>query len=235
MSKESVARKSFLPKTLRMPELGKPSMGVALVIVGIDPSKNGENVSNPNIWTTIELKSKPATDRVSSQISIPADTRKIRERREFNVLGSLAEFSRDNNLIRSLSFVSSSFVPGAIEIKGNRYDLGILFLDGLPSTPIIPLDSDEVAANGWVELKDLRNIRSSNPSSLRSFVGQLIEAESEKEGAIRTAIVDYFDNPDKRISLSTVLPSDFSIENFYQYREKRRDVISKSGVIFPAC
>lgn len=236
MNKE-IARRLVMPEAMKVPELGNRSMGVALVIVGIDSSRNGENISNPNIWTIIELGDKPATDRRSGQISIPADTRKIYESRGSNVLGSLVEFSRDGNLIRSLFFVPLSFVPGAIDIKGNKYDLGILFLNELPNTSIVPLDINEVAANGWMRLEYLHEIQSSNPARLRSFVGQLIEAErSDKgKGAIGTAIADYFDNPDKRVPLSTVLPSDFSIEEFYQYREKRQDAIGKSGVIIAAC
>ncbi|OGH24339.1 MAG: hypothetical protein A3B47_01065 [Candidatus Levybacteria bacterium RIFCSPLOWO2_01_FULL_39_24] len=201
----------------------RPSAGIAMVIIGIDPNKNGENINSPVLWTNIEKKPKLETDRLAGQISFPSDTRKIGEDKLSNMLGTLPEFSGNDGLIRSLSFTSSSYINEAIKIKENHYDLMIVFLNGFLATPIIPLDGNEVSANGWMRLEELRKLQKENPSMLRSFVEQIIGGE-----LIGKAVDDYFRFPKERIPFSTILPRNFSIANFYKVREKLPDVIGRS-------
>lgn len=228
MIKESVGGESFfLPetKTVRSSEIEKKSSaGMAMVIVGIDLGKNGENINNPALWTNIERKPKPATDRLVGQISFPSDTRKAGEDEFSNMLGTLAEFSGNNDLIRGLVFMRSSYTDNAIQIKGNYYGLMVAILNGLPSIPIVPFDGDEVAANGWMNLNELQIIQKENPSRLRSFVGQIIDME-KSDRIIHSVVKDYLQYPERGIPLSTRLSSDFSMVDFYNRREQMRDVV----------
>src|ERR1039457_2255125 len=73
----------------------RQSIGVALLIVGVDAHRNGDNATDPLIWTIVELEAKPETDKVPGEISVPAETIKIGEGRNANILGALAEFCDD--------------------------------------------------------------------------------------------------------------------------------------------
>jgi hypothetical protein len=210
----------------------KSSMGMALAIIGIDPSKNGENIKDPSLWTNRELKNKIATERMEHQISHPSDTKKHGETTFENMMGALAEFSGDNSLIKSLVFMPSSYASKAIQIKDNFYDLTVVILDRSLNVPIFPLDKDEVAANGWMKLSELQRLQKEDPSSLRSYMMQVIGKDLGKEDMLRGVISSYFSNPERRIPLSTILPSDFSIKDFFRQREQLPDVIGGSGVIF---
>jgi hypothetical protein len=199
----------------------KPSIGTILAIVGIDYSKNGENISNPLLWTTIEEKSKPVTDRIKGQISFPADTRKAGEDIMHNVIGSLVEFSDDERLIKNALFVvPSSFIERKVTVKDNPVDLVVVIFDGPLTSSITPLDFDEVSPNGWMSIGELKK---EEPSHLRSFVREIISMEG-KGNPISRAVVDYLRFKQSRISLSAILPADFSIADFYARREKLRDV-----------
>lgn len=220
--------KEFLTRVDASKEAEKKPIGTVVVVVAVDPSKNGENATNPMLWTTIEKKSKSATERFAGQISFPAETRKIGEDRFSNMLGALPEFSENNNLIKNLVFMHSplSYVEGRISVKNNPVDLAILLVSGFPGSPIEPLDVDEVSANGWMSFEDLKNVRKDNPFRLRSIVGQVIDME-ESDKIIYSVVEDYFQFPGRRIPLSTKLPQDFSITGFYQQREKMRDIVGK--------
>lgn len=222
-----MVKEAFIPNGIFSETEKTPSAGIAMVIVGIEPNKNGENITNPALWTNIERKPKPATDRLMGQISFPSDTRKIGEGKLFNMLGTLAEFTEDDSLIKRLSFMPSSYTNRAIQVKENYIDLMVVFLSGLPTTPITPLDKDEVIANGWMQLGELQRLHRENPSMLRSFVGQIIGGDF-----ISRVIDDYFKFPQERILLSSVVDHAFSIANFYRQREQLSDVIGNSGVIY---
>lgn len=237
MSKEAVTERDFIfLKTERVTDIEseqKPSMGMALAIVGIDSNRNGENISNPSLWTNIELKSKPETERVRYQISIPSDTKKRGESICDNMLGTLAEFSGNNDLIRSLILMPSSFADRAIRVKGNSYDLMVAILNGFTNIPIAPFDKNEVAANGWMKLRELQRLQKEDPLRLRSFIGQVVGGEkSNEKNMVRKVISNYFNNPEERIPLSTILSPSFSIEDFYKQREQLHDVIGSSGVVY---
>ncbi len=203
--------------------------GIGLAIVMIDPRRNGENISNPVLWTNRELKAKNYTERVVGQITIPSDTRKKGERGFSNVLGTLAEFSADDELIKSLHFVQgSSYFKNKIWIKDNSFDFAVLIIDKVIIKEIKPVDVDEVMPNGWMSLEELR---SKNPGEVRSFVGQVI-GDINSRSIISDVVDDYLKFPKKRISLSKFLQPNFSIKEFFSEREKSPDVIGNFGVIY---
>lgn len=200
----------------------KPSIGTILAIVGIDSNRNGENASDPLLWTTIEKKAKPITDRIKGQISFPADTRKVGEDILRNAIGSLAEFSDDGSLMKkTLSLMPSSFTERTVSVKGNPVDLVVVVFDESLTRPIIPFDLDEVSPNGWMSLEKLKK---EDPSHLRSFVREIISMEKKEDGPINRVIRDYFEFQQARIPLSNILPSGFSMVDFYAQREKLPDV-----------
>ena len=49
---------------------------------------------------------------------------------------------------------------------------------------------------------------------------------------IGKVVEEYFKHPEKRLSLSTGLASNFSMEDFYNQREQMSDVVGNSGVIY---
>lgn len=208
---------------------GKQVIGIGVAIVRIDPSKNGENISNPVLWTNRELETKEYTGKLSGQITIPSDTRKIGERGFENILGTLAEFSADDSLIRDLYFVhGSSYFKNKIWVKGNPFDFAVLIIDRPITNAIAPVDVNEVMPNGWMPLEELRN---ENPSKVRSFVGQVI-GNTGSRSVISDVVSDYFRFPEKRIPLSKLLPANFSITEFFNKRERLVDVTGNSGVIY---
>lgn len=224
MNKEILnVNKEALSSSKRIIEFEKKtSIGTILAIVGIDPNRNGENLSNPLLWTTIEEQSKSVTDRIKGQISLPADTRKIGEDVIHNVIGSLAEFSDNEYLIReALSFVPSSFPEKKIFVKGNSVDLVVLVFNGSLNSQISPFDSDEVSPNRWMSIDELKKEK---PSNLRSFVKDIIAMEDGIDKPIRRVVSDYFQLEHARIPLFSILPSGFSMVDFYAQRERLVDV-----------
>jgi hypothetical protein len=231
MNKENIEKRNSSEGKQAVELEKRPSIGTIVAIIAIDPNKNGENASNPMLWTITEKKSKPATEKLIGQISFPADTRKIGENEFSNMLGSLPEFSEDSNLVRNLIFMPSSHIEGKISVKNNPVDLEILLIDRFLGDSIIPLDADEVNANGWMSLSNLEEIQKNEPSRLRSFVGQIIDIE-KSDKIIHRVVEDYFLYPEKRIPLSTILSSDISLGEFYKKREQSLDVVGNSGVIY---
>ena len=207
----------------------KRVIGIGLAIVMIDPSRNGENISNPVLWTNRELKAKTYTERVVGQITIPSDTRKKGEGGFSNILGTLAEFSADDELIKSLHFVKgSSYFKNKIWIKDNPFDFAVLIIGKSVIDTIKPVDVDEVMPNGWMSLEELR---SANPNEVRSFVGQVIGGINSRS-VISDVVNDYLKFPEKRIPMSRFLQPNFSIKEFFSKREELPDVIGNSGVIY---
>lgn len=198
----------------------KASAGVIVLIVGLDPNRNGENETDPFIRTIIELKNKPETNKFAGQISAPAETRKDGETIESNVLGALAEFCNDeafslyvrNHLVRPERWIGEK---GA-SVGNSPVDIAVLIYDGALDFPFKPACSDEVRANGWVKKSDLIN----NPRS-RDILKQALEFDSEKN-LVRCALDSYYNNPQKRDS---IFPKDMdSIEEFSVVREHGIDI-----------
>lgn len=210
----------------------RPSLGVALVIVGIDPSRNGENETRPNLWTVIEKKSKPETSKIAGQISLPGETRKINsERIEDNIIGATAEFTNNIHIIRYNLFCmpESSIVKGRIFVNRNPFDMAILIHEGYLDKDIEPEDKDEVLPNGWMTIEEIRRKDPTrDPRIVRDFVHQIADIE-ESHGLIKKAVFDFFHFPARRIPLRAFLSNEISsMKEFFQKREEVRDVI---GVI----
>ena len=206
------------------------SKGVALGVVGIDPSRNGENAMQPKLWTIKEKKDKPSTGKFTGQISLPGETRKIsNESIGSNIGGALAEFT-DNSfiIINNLFFIpESSQIQGKLFVNKNPFDIVILMYEGSLDRPIEPLDKEEVSANGWMTMDEIGKVdpHMVNPYMVRGFVWDIIFLE-KSEGIISKTVSEYFHNPTKRVPVSRILPQDFfSIENFYKQREGLQDVI----------
>ncbi len=197
------------------------SAGVALLIVGFDPLKNGDNITDPLIWTITELQDKPETQKRAGDTSIPSETRKQNETRTQNILGALAEFCDEGcvgGLSRHLFFAPGSYKDEAISINGNLVDIGVLVYDGPLDVFFNPQNCEEVSGNGWQKrsvIEQGENIRS---------VLRLALEEDKKEGLTRKALETYYAN-----SGIQIVPEGFSIRNYYQARESRKDLTLKKG------
>lgn len=236
-------------ETLRQFELTKPleidgnpsSIGVALAIVGVDPSRNGENVTYPKLWTVKELKTKPATQKRAGQLSFPAETRKKtslgQESLTVNMIAALVEeFSDDEKIIKNnLSLMrGQSVVTDTISVQNKPLDLVVLVYEGPMDRRIQPADREDVEAHGWISIKDLQRL---NPDDLRNFVSQALRAE--KSGHVISKVIKgYMHTPFARIPVATFLPKDFSIAGFREQRERQgKDVVGTSsfaerGILF---
>lgn len=226
MSKEILA-------TLQTPNIvegreKRLSFGVALVIVGIDPSRNGENILEPMLWTIRERKSKPGTERREGQISFPAETKKDGEELIPNMLGALSEFvDASGKMMDNLFLIQGlSFMEGKISTRGNPADLVILIYEGQLDKLIEPVDHSEVTPNGWMTIEDLRK---ADQNKIRAFTKDVLGFE-ESEGLISKVVAAYFRDPMERLPLRSMLPEDFSIKGFHDHREKFPDflVVPKS-------
>ena len=200
------------------------TLGVVVLIVGLDPKRNGENGTDPLIWTITELRDKPETDRVAMQTSVPAETRKDGEDPESNVLGALAEFCNDEAFS---AYVKQHLfkIPGkwyrekGITVGPHPADVAVVIYDGTLDFPFKPTESNlhEVKPNGWKKKSELKA-----DQGLRSVVKQAIELD-DKEQLVKSALNAYFMNPQAR---ELVFPQEVtSIESFSSTRETGRDVL----------
>lgn len=210
------------PLVLKEIEEKPASAGVAVVIVGLDQSRNGENQSDPLIWTIIELVSKPDTEKSAGQISIPAETRKNGESIDDNVIGALAEFCDDTLFSpyvkkHLVKMEGKWYREKVISVGGSHADVAVLIYDGALDFPLKPANPNEVSPNGWIKKSDLQN-----RSELRDLCKQVILLD-EWEDLTRNALESYYNNPDQRRS---VFPDDLSsIKHFSTLREFGMDVV----------
>lgn len=217
----------------RIPELiGNPaSIGVVVGIVGVDPSRNGQNLKQPKMWTVRELKSKPATDKIAGQLSFPAETRKKEEQgKDYpvqNMIGALVdEFSDDADLIKNSIFLVDglSVVTNTLSVRNGPLDLMLLIYTGSFDRRIEPTDTRDVAPNGWMSLEEL----ASKPS--RNFVYQTLEKQ-RSDGIISRTIEVFNHSPLKRVPIGAYLSEDFSVAGFRAKREQGNDVIKSLPVV----
>jgi len=195
----------------------RPSIGVALLIVGIDPRRNGDNITDPLIWTITELQAKPETEKRPGEISIPAETKKEGEDRVANILGALAEFCDNNaipNLADNLFMVDGLYREKGIIIKNNPVDLAVLIYNGSLNIALTPESATEVKANGWVNRSKIREM-----DGVRSVLSQAVELDA-LEGITGRAIEAYYGNS----GMTQIFSHGFSMRNFYAERETFPDV-----------
>lgn len=195
----------------------RQSIGVALLIVGIDPRKNGDNTSDPLVWTITELQAKSETEKKAGEISIPAETKKIGEYRVANILGALAEFCDDNaipHLVDNLFMVDGLYREKGIIIKNNPVDLAVLIYNGSLDIALTPESATEVRANGWINRSRIQRME-----GVRSVLSQAVELDG-LEGITGKAIEAYYSNS----GMMQIFSPGFSMKKFYVEREKLPDV-----------
>ncbi|MBI2028207.1 MAG: hypothetical protein HYT07_01225 [Candidatus Levybacteria bacterium] len=207
----------------------RKGFGVLLPIVEIDPSRNGENITQPKLFTIIEKKSKPETGKIAGQISFPGETAKIHnEPMGDNIIGGIAEVTDNDYTIRNNIFFmrDSSFIKERIFINGNPFDMAILIHVGPFDNAIKPVDVNEVSPNGPMTIQEIRRKDPTRDSRIvRRIVHQVADLE-DSEGLIRRVVSDFFNFPTLRIPLRAILPDGFSsIRDFFQERERTVDVI----------
>lgn len=197
----------------------RDSIGVALLIVGIDPQKNGEDATNPLLWTIRELLGKSETDRIVGELSIPAETKKAGEARLANILGALAEFGDDQHLeyLRThLFLIDDAYTEKSIFIHNNPADLAVLVYDGSLDIPFNPVCAEEVSPNGWMNRSMIRRAK-----GIRSALKEAIELDIAR-GISARAIETYYNFPERR---TQIFPPDISsIKDFYIQRELLPDI-----------
>ncbi len=194
------------------------SVGVGLIIVGMDLDKNGLNAVNPLIYFNQELKSNPATEKVAGQYSIPLERRTIEEMQQNNRLRAMAEFTDDRNLDyfrQHLYTVPESFHGGKGSLKGNPVDLTIIIFDGNLEIEFSPF-SDDVRPVGWVSLEDYRKLK-----NVRPLADQLVNA-AEREKLLYKAVVSWEYFPERR---QFFIPNGYSVEASEIASNKKRDII----------
>jgi hypothetical protein len=195
------------------------SSGIALLVVGLDPRRNGDNQRDPLMWTIKELQDKPATQKRAGELSIPAETRKTGEDRFSNLLGAMAEFCNDDALpyVREhLFLVEDLFNERCLSINGNLVDLTVLVYDGELSYPLTPLHASEVGSNGWIHKSAIQNA-----DRVRTILSQALDVDS-RQGLMASAIDIFHSNAE---SVKSVFPLSFkSMDGFFRSRELFMDV-----------
>lgn len=205
----------------------KPSVGVALVIVGIDPSRNGENVTSPKLWTILEKKTNPLTEKKAGQISFPGETGKTGENLRQNIFGALAEeFSGDDQKMGNLWYVPGhSHVEGKVLISGRPADLVILTFTGALNNQNFPLAKDEVSPYQWMTIEELL---SEHPDKIREFARE-IAVMDQSERLIGKLVSEFSHHPLNRVPILALAPDNFvSMRQFHQEREGKNNIVVSS-------
>lgn len=195
----------------------RQSIGVALLIVGIDPRRNGDNTADPLIWTITELQAKAKTEKKAGEISIPAETRKVGEHRLANILGALAEFCDDSSIPQledHFFIVDGLYREKGITIKSNPADLAVLVYNGSLDIVLTPESATEVRANGWINRSKVRGM-----DGVRSVLTQAVELDA-LEGLTGRAIEAYYSESE----MTRIFFPGFSMKDFYEKREALPDV-----------
>jgi len=201
------------------------NVGLAIVIIAFDPSRNGENITQPKLWTNIEKKSKPATGRIAGQISLPGESRKIGKSMKDALAGGIVgEFTGSKHLIENNLFVTPSwFIRSKIHVEGNLFDLAFLVFRGSLSQEINPLDANEVEPHGWMTGEEIQEKDpQKDPRIVRSFVHQVLDLQ-RSEKSITKVVLEC--ERGLLVPVSSMLPEIQSPKQFFETREKARDIL----------
>lgn len=223
-----IGREILIPSSVAVETDRKVSIGVALVIVGIDPSRNGENAEDPKVWTVIEKKSKSETEKIVGQISFPGETRKNGESLSQNIIGALLEVTDNTHLVGNNLFYlpDSSHIEGGVSIKSNPIDLVVLIYNGSLEIPLVPVDDGDVKPNRWMTIDEINQVLRQDQDTVRKFSRDILNLETS-ENRISRVVKDYLHFPWKRVPFSKLLPSTFStMKQFHEDREKLSDVVA---------
>lgn len=200
------------------------SLGLAVALIGIDPSRNGENLSDPYLWIVLENNTKVETEKIAGQQSLPGESKKIGENVINNLVGAIAEITDSDFVIRNNLFVMpESYAKGAISIRGNPVDLMSMVYQGPLSISFQPVDKKEVTGYKWRTLNELGAQIKESPEKVRKFTRDVVVMESSARKIGRVA-GEFIHSPLTRLPFSVLLPQSFcSIRQFYQERERGRD------------
>lgn len=177
------------------------NIGVGLIIFRVDPALNGENASNPKIWTVEELCDKPETGRRKGDISIPLETREPGEPHISLVRRAIFEefVGKDSPLFATNLFFTLRHKGIILNVDGQnslKCDLDVVVYDGLRIDIPVPNMSDEVKPHGWMPLfgtnsiMHLPNLRPIARQALNqtvelNLIGKALETYEKMRGSNR--------------------------------------------------
>lgn len=211
---------SFVPCRAELKKI--PSVAAGLIIIGIDPRKNGENAVNPMLWTNIDAATRKETERTAGQATIPLESRKAEESLYNNALGGIAEFCDDSNLFyvrEHLWLAPDSFCKGKVMHKLGQVDLAILVYDGSLSIRFNPLSREEAIPNGWVSVQNFQSFKSVRPTA------EGLVRESLNEGLLQKVVRSWTEGNRKLFVPDHIV----SLKSYEDLREKSGDAISLSS------
>lgn len=182
------------------------SAGVVLLILRANP-KDG----TPQIWTIKERHTKPETDKLAGQLSVPAETRKIGEEIEQTTLAALSEYSGDSGEIDHLYI--AGYIPGSVDVRESKADIAIMIYENENEGELrSPLDPDEVEPYGWISPNFLRTLN----GQVRPLAHSAISIVSNE--TMRQLLQSHKD-PSNRIPLRGFVGPEFSIVDFNNTRD----------------
>lgn len=217
-------KKRSIDSSLAMFEEETPTVNIGILLIVVSLKTNGSARPIPFLWTTVENKSKPETEKVAGQVSVPSETRKVGEEQEETLLAALAEFTDDEAVIADLRVPPGSpYFHNGISVGGNPVDVAVVFYAGSANTVINPVDPDEVSVNGW---RSLEQLVGEDPDKIRSTFRKVIELDSQT-GFLRSTIESYQALGGAPISSLIPATSDkgFSIRDFHARREEKPDIL----------
>lgn len=195
-------------------------VGQAVIVVHYDTMLNGENLRKPPQIAVIEEKLvKLSSGRYEGQLGVPLETAKVGEGPRSRIWGALAELYDDQTLPTGhLFFINGGF--GQFLVNGNIVKLATIVHDGSKTDIPQPTSGREVAFKDWMGTDAF--LRDGN---VRGLAWQSVQTAWE-QGLFRAVIAGYSD-PSKR---HPVFPEGFSMEAFYEDRERLPDVVFDLGL-----
>ncbi|MDO8609874.1 MAG: hypothetical protein Q7R95_04955 [bacterium] len=193
-------------------ESKKIKHGIGLIIM----NRNGD------IWTILEKKKRKEHARKPGERSIPFETKKNNETIEGTVMGALAEVCNDNDIqillnnLYCLRNIEKSVIKGFRTIKNLECDYVVLYYDGDPKQLFQALDQKEASYGKWTHPNRLfgRKIRKYALETVRDI----------RDNKKFPALFHIYQEAKIEGLLQLAFPQSFSINNFYQQRERGRDI-----------
>lgn len=192
--------------------------GVGLVVV---------HEGTGDIWVNRDRNSRGATGRRMGQNTIPFETSKVGELATQTVLGGLVEVFDDTDnqgkpfmpiLAERLHRMTTVPTPTFLVPQENNSilcDIHVLVYDGPTALNVMPYDSAEAEHVGWMSHEAFLD------SDVRSLA-RITVGDSRTTDAIEQTIHAYQSKPANR---SRIIPTGFSLREFYAQREQRQDAI----------
>lgn len=182
------------------------SVGVVAVIY---------NTTTERFLTIKEKSGKPSTEKAPGQISFAAETRKVGESENENIWGALAEYGSDRDSEFFKQLTCCGYYTQAFFLKHDRglpVDI-VVFAYAGEEVPVEPACPDEVSYHGWMSREDFLQLRSEDPSAIRSVALQTMDFLLERD--ILTSPILFSRAP---------IAAEWSISGFNALRDTRPDV-----------